>query len=148
LTIQNDPKKINWKIHLSSTPEKVYHFLSTDVGRSKFWANTTEDELGETVTFVFPNGYHWNGKILEAKPNSIFSIKYIDNTTTTFRLVDDGKGGTDLELEDSGVNPSYITEVMAGWGSVLMALKAAVDFGVDLRNHDPERTWDQGYFDN
>jgi len=29
-----------------------------------------------------------------------------------------------------------------------MALKAAHDFGVDLRNHDPELTWDQGYVDN
>lgn len=28
-----------------------------------------------------------------------------------------------------------------------MALKAAADFGVDLRNHDPTRTWDQGYVD-
>jgi hypothetical protein len=35
----------------------------------------------------------------------------------------------------------------AGWASVLLALKAAVDFGVDLRHHDPERTWDQGYGD-
>jgi predicted nucleic acid-binding Zn ribbon protein len=32
--------------------------------------------------------------------------------------------------------------------SVLMALKAAVDFSVDLRNHDPDRTWDHGYVEN
>jgi hypothetical protein len=32
--------------------------------------------------------------------------------------------------------------------SVLLALKAAADFGVDLRNHDPARTWWQGYCDN
>ena len=43
---------------------------------------------------------------------------------------------------------SEMEETIAGWGSVLMALKAAVDHAVDLRNHDPERTWDQGYFDN
>jgi hypothetical protein len=29
-----------------------------------------------------------------------------------------------------------------------MALKAAADFGVDLRSHDPARTWDQGFVDN
>jgi hypothetical protein len=29
-----------------------------------------------------------------------------------------------------------------------MALKAAADFGVDLRSHDPGRTWDQGFVDN
>jgi hypothetical protein len=38
--------------------------------------------------------------------------------------------------------------VAAGWVSVLLALKAAVDFGVDLRNHDPERTWSTGFVDN
>jgi hypothetical protein len=31
---------------------------------------------------------------------------------------------------------------------VLLALKSAADFGVDLRNHDPARTWDQGYAEN
>jgi hypothetical protein len=30
---------------------------------------------------------------------------------------------------------------------VLLALKAAVDHGIDLRNHDPRRTWDRGYAD-
>jgi len=29
-----------------------------------------------------------------------------------------------------------------------MALKASVDFGVDQRNHDPKRTWDEGYLEN
>jgi hypothetical protein len=37
---------------------------------------------------------------------------------------------------------------MAGWVSVLLALKAAADFGIDLRNHDPARTWNKGYVDN
>jgi hypothetical protein len=31
---------------------------------------------------------------------------------------------------------------------MIMALKAAVDFGVDLRAHDPERTWENGYVNN
>jgi hypothetical protein len=39
-------------------------------------------------------------------------------------------------------------EVVAGWVSGLLALKAAVDFGVDLRNHDPQRTWDAGFAEN
>jgi hypothetical protein len=31
---------------------------------------------------------------------------------------------------------------------VLLALRSAADFGVDLRNHDLARTWDQGYAEN
>ena len=60
----------------------------------------------------------------------------------------DGNDGTDLTLTDEGVADEYRSEVIAGWGSVLMALKRAVDLGIDLRNNDPERTWDQGYFEN
>jgi hypothetical protein len=36
---------------------------------------------------------------------------------------------------------------LAGWVTVLLTLKAAADFGVDLRSHDPARTWGQGYVD-
>jgi hypothetical protein len=51
-------------------------------------------------------------------------------------------------LTDEGVKPADVCEVTAGWVSVLMALKAAVDFGIDLRNHDPARAWAAGYADN
>lgn len=30
---------------------------------------------------------------------------------------------------------------------MLLALKAAVDFAIDLRSHDPGRTWEHGYVD-
>lgn len=38
--------------------------------------------------------------------------------------------------------------MIAGWVSVLMAMKAAVDFGIDLRNHDSDMAWAQGFADN
>ena len=48
----------------------------------------------------------------------------------------------------SQVDASIHWEMVAGWVSVLMAMKAAVDHGVDLRNHDPARSWSDGYADN
>ena len=47
-----------------------------------------------------------------------------------------------------GVPEADRVDVTAGWVSVLLALKAAVDFGVDLRNHDPQRSWEHGYAEN
>lgn len=41
----------------------------------------------------------------------------------------------------------FLVEMALGV-SVLLALKAAADFGVDLRNHDRERTWRKGYAHN
>lgn len=90
----------------------------------------------------------WRGKILENDPPHRFQIIYFGGTVTTFDLADDGRGGTDLVLTDRSVLPEDQHEVLAGWVSVLLSLKAAVDFGIDLRNHDPVRTWDERYADN
>jgi hypothetical protein len=64
-----------------------------------------------------------------------------------FDLTPDGRGGTDLSLTESGVSEMEVMENLPGWVRVLMSLKAAVDFGVDLRNREPERQWEQGYVD-
>ncbi|MFW9853770.1 MAG: SRPBCC domain-containing protein [Candidatus Thorarchaeota archaeon] len=146
MPFQNDPEIIRWKIHLSSPPQEVFSFLTTDDGRKKFWAKT--DEETDTITFTFPNGFVWQGKILAVEAPTFFSLVYIGGSEVSFMVKSDGQRGTDLEVKDKGVPNVDRTEVIAGWGSVLMALKGAVDFGIDLRNNDPTRTWDQGYFDN
>jgi hypothetical protein len=121
--------------------------LATDDGRARFWAESAIETDGH-IHFVFPNGYEWNGAVLERRPPTLFGLSYIGGSTTTFTLAESEDGGTDLELTDEGVQTEYAHEVLAGWVSALMALKAAVDHSVDLRNHDPQRTWDQGFADN
>lgn len=138
---------VQWRIHFQSSPSKVYSFLSTNNGRARFWAEQAIEEEGY-IAFRFPGGQFWRGRILVQEPPHRFSVEYYGGTTTTFTLQDDGKGGTDLSLTDEGITAEDYAEVNAGWVSVLMALKAAVDFGIDLRNHDPERTWEQGYANN
>lgn len=66
----------------------------------------------------------------------------------TFECAENGAGGTDLILTDAGVPEAWRCETAAGWVSVLLTLKAALDFQVDLRNHDATRTLDQAYRDN
>lgn len=147
MTFQPEPGVIRWKLHLKTPPAQVYALLATGTGRAKFWAEAAEENGGE-IHFHFPNGWAWRGKILEAVPPARFRLEYYGGSLTTFELRADGSGGTELLLSDEGVPPADRCEVVAGWVSVLMALKAAADFGVDLRNHDPERTWDQGYAEN
>ena len=43
--------------------------------------------------------------------------------------------------------PREWVETHAGWLNVLFPLKAYLAFGVDLRSHDRERLWDDGYAD-
>ena len=144
---QPDPQVIRWRLHLASPIHKVYQALSTDEGRASFWAESAIEQDG-VIHFVFPNGAEWKGKILQVDPPSIFSLHYYGGSVTSFNLEEDGKGGTNLTLTDVGVPDAYRSEVIAGWVSVLMNLKAAVDFGVDLRIHDHDRNWNHGFVEN
>lgn len=147
MTFQDDPNIIRWRLHLKSPIEEVYRALSTDEGRASFWAETAV-QTNNIIHFVFPNGFTWDAQVLRAVPPHHFAVAYIGNSVATFTLAEDGHGGTDLTLTDEGVPAPHRTEVIAGWASVLLALKAAVDFAVDLRTHDSDRHWDHGYVEN
>lgn len=143
----HDPKDVVWRLHLRSPTSVVYRMLATDEGRTRFWAESAV-EAGGVIHFKFPNGRSWRGRVLERTAPHLFAVEYLGGSVATFRLEDDGRGGTDLTLTDRGVPEGELAEATAGWASVLLALKAAVDFGVDLRNHDAARTWDFGFVDN
>jgi uncharacterized protein YndB with AHSA1/START domain len=147
MTFQSDPAIIRWRLHLKSSPQAVYEMLCTNEGRASFWAESAMEQDG-VIHFVFPNQAEWKGRILKNEPPHTFQVVYYGGSTTTFELVSDGSGGTDLTLTDQGGSEEDRTEVIAGWVSVLMALKASVDFRVDLRNHDLMRRWDEGYAEN
>ena len=147
MTFQSDPDIICWKLHLKSSAQAVYQTLSTNEGRASFWAESAVEQDG-LIHFIFPNQAKWKGRILEKEPPHKFKVEYYGGSITTFELNADGLGGTDLTLTDRGISQEDRVEVIAGWVSVLMALKASVDFGIDLRNHDPNRTWDEGFVEN
>jgi hypothetical protein len=107
-----------------------------------FWAGSANER--EASSLYLPGGIR-EGRVLQAVPYS-----HMSDVQFNRRLHPAGRwsGGTGLTLTDTGVSPLDRTEVIAGWVSVLMALKAAVDFGVDLRTHDPMRNWDSGFVEN
>jgi uncharacterized protein YndB with AHSA1/START domain len=137
---------VRWKLHLASPPERVYAMLATDEGRVKFWPETSVEREG-VMTFTFlsePQPFAF--KILEQSLPTRFAFHYFGDTTVVFELASDGAGGTDLTLTETGFpSETHRIESYAGWLQVLLNIKAAVDFGVDLRNHDPARTWAHGY---
>ncbi len=144
---QSDENVIRWKLHLHSPRARVYEFLNTDAGRAKFWAESAMENDG-AIEFVFPNAWTWRGKILDRVPQEKFSVIYFGNSIAIFELRDDGNGGTDVFLSHAEVPAQDRVEVIAGWASVLMQMKAAIDFEIDLRNHDKTRTWDEGFVEN
>lgn len=147
MNFQSSPNPIAWKLHLQVPPEQVYAMLASNDGRAQFWAESAM-ELDKHIHFVFPDGQKWRGKILNAQPGKLFQVEYYSGSRATFTITSDGKTGTVLKLTDENVPESDRAEVTAGWVSVLMALKAAADYGIDLRNHDSDYTWDKGFVDN
>ncbi|WP_422081821.1 SRPBCC family protein [Ulvibacterium sp.] len=139
-------KTITWKIHLKSGPDEVFQLLATSGGRTKFWSEKATEKDG-VIHFLFPNGHTYDGQILKNIGNKEFHLDYF-NSLVKFQLERAEDGGTNLTLINENVSESDFSEVHAGWISVLMNLKAVADFQCDLRNHDPKRTWDQGYVDN
>lgn len=136
---------IQWKMHFPLEPNTIFKALNTDKGRASFWAESAIEQDG-IVEFIFANGYVHRGKILERVPAELWAVDYFGGPVT-FKLSADGKGGTDLLMTHSGVPQDNWYEVHAGWLNVLFPMKAWLVYGVDLRNHDPSRSWDQGYAD-
>ena len=133
-------------MHFASPIEKVYAYLTTDHERSKFWAEKTKEQNG-IIEFTFLNYPTHKAEILIHKAPRLFRLIYF-GTDTTFELKSTRDQGTDLALTALTPNEKIKWEMTAGWVSVLMAMKAAVDYGIDLRNHHPHRSWQDGYADN
>lgn len=135
---------IRWRLHLDVPPAGVWQAVATDEGRAGFWAAT--EERDGVVRFVFPNGKAMEGRVLERAEPARFAVEYFGGVAT-FDLAPDDRGGTDLTLTHTGQRGPDWYETQAGWLNVLFPLKAALQYGIDLRNHDPRRTWDQGFVD-
>ena len=145
MQFQPDPDNIVWRLHLNAPPAEVFDALDSDDGRAGFWADSAV-EADDVIGFEFANGMGYRGRIIERVRPSLFSVDYF-GSTAHFCLESDGSGGTDLILRNEEVPEADRVEVTSGWLNVLLPLKAYVDHGIDLRNHDPRRTWDQGFVD-
>ncbi|MDX2151125.1 MAG: SRPBCC domain-containing protein [Bryobacteraceae bacterium] len=146
MAIQVEPAFIRWRLHLKSSPESVHRLLATAAGRKRFWAESAPELDGE-ILFTFTNGQKLVSRVLENTPPNRFALTYFSGSHVTIELQADGTGGTDLTLTEWNVPDEDRLENVAGWVSVLLSLKAAADFAVDLRNHDPGRGWYDGYVD-
>ncbi len=140
------PDIIQWRVHFRSPPEKVYDALATDEGRGQFWADETTETEG-SIQFRYSNGMISEFKVLDRSRPVRFAIEYFGGSRAQFDLADDGQGGTDLTMTETGVPEANRLIHLPGWIPVLMSLKAAVDFSVDIRNKDPKRTWADGFVD-
>lgn len=136
---------IRWRMCIPAAVGRVFDLLNTDEGRSSFWAESAIEKNGR-ISFLFANGYRYEAKVLERTRPQRFALEYFEGVAS-FELTATAAAATDLLLVHSGVGTEQWNDVHAGWLNVLYPLKAVAAFGVDLRNHDPSRSWDHGYAD-
>ncbi len=144
-SFQPDPDSITWRVHFDSSPERVYDALDTAVGRESFWAESAQEQAG-AILFSFVNGISSRSTVLRRERPRAWAIEYFGSQVTFHINPDDGEGA-DLTMINTGVAPEDRFEVTAGWLNVLFPMKGYVDHGVDLRSHDPQRTWGDGFID-
>jgi len=140
------PDPIVWRLHLKAPAKKVFEALTSDDGRGRFWAEATH-EVENKIRFEFMNHEKHEARVILKREPDRLELEYF-KSHVVFELTENEKGGTDLVLTNKGVQREEYETVYAGWLSVLFALKGYVDYGIDLRNHDETRTWDQGYIEN
>ena len=121
-------------------------FLASSEKRRHYWAESAE-EHDDVIHYVFLNGIEDRGRILERDPGCFFKVEYF-GSVVSFELSPCELNGCDMTVTCENVDEDERWEFIAGWVSWLMTMKAAVDFGIDLRNHDSERTWNDGFADN
>ena len=143
---ESPPEPIVWRLHLASSPETVFEALTTDAGRESFWAESAVEQDG-VIHFRFINGVEDQSPIISRQRPGLFELEYF-GTLVRFDVADAGTGGSDLTMTNSNYDPTWRDDLLPGWLNVLLPMKAMLDFGVDLRNHDPARTWDQRYVDH
>ncbi len=139
-------RHVTWKTRLSADPEAVYAMLATAEGRGRFWAEDAV-ERGGVIHFVFSDGTEERSEILERNAPHLFRLRYF-NSPTRFDIMPHEAGGSVLTVHAEDVPEEEHLDVHAGWVSVLMALKAALDFNIDLRNHSKAESWRQGFVEN
>lgn len=138
-------RRILWRLRCGTPPERVHEMWATDAGRAQFWAEESRSD-GPVFQLRFPDGTEETCRTIASEPGRRFSFTYF-GSEVELSFAPDGKGGTLVELVDRHVAEADFEEVLPGWVSVLLACKAAVDFGVDIRNHDPQRSWGRRYVD-
>jgi uncharacterized protein YndB with AHSA1/START domain len=135
---------IVWRLRLSAAPERVFSAWLSPDDHVGFWSERSEQDP-EGFRLEFIDGTVALCRVIESVSPSHIRMHYFGaQVDITLEPLD---GGTDLKLTAQNVPVDEWQDVFAGWLNVLLPFKAWVDFGVDIRSHDPKRTWHEGYVD-
>ena len=136
--------RIIWRLRLAAAPGRVFEAWLNPADHVRFWCERSErGPSGFRLHFI--DGTAEECSLEDATAPSQIVFRYFASRVEI--RIEHCDGGTDLTLTASEVPADEWHDVHAGWLNVLLPFKAWVDFGIDLRHHDPRRTWRSRYVD-
>jgi uncharacterized protein YndB with AHSA1/START domain len=136
---------IVWRLALAAPPDRVFQAWLTPADHQRFWCERSEALPTGGYRLEFIDGTIELCAVEELQAPSQITFRYF-HSRVDIRLAR-RNDKTDLTLVAHDVALHEWNDVHAGWLNVLLPFKAWVDFGIDLRNNDPRRTWSQRYVD-
>ena len=135
---------IVWRVSLASAAEDVFALLDTDEGRERHWAQRSH-ATSDGFALEFAGGLTEAVEVIERVPPTRLRIRYFGSESEL--VLTPSADGCVLEVTCRCEEVAEWMEFFPGWVSWLLVLKAAADFGVDLRNGSPQRTWNDRFVD-
>jgi uncharacterized protein YndB with AHSA1/START domain len=141
---------IHVSVKLGADRNRVWQALTTPAGITSWWSERAEIQPsdGGLLRLVFPNRRTLDSKVVQCRPQEMMSFVYFGGTRAQFDVTSIASG-TSVSVTDRGFSSQEdYAETLASWTSALLALKAYLDYGVDLRNHNPSYNWEHDFVDN
>lgn len=153
--------KFDWsqfvlRIYIKASPEKVFKAWTHDKTVSKWFTEKTiiEPRKGGRIYFEWLAGDKLDTKVKQITKNKKFVFPFgKNNLEVTVAFKKAGKG-TICELRQYNIKTDEASKwsvhrgCIQGWTFFMANLKSYLEHGIDLRDHDPKRTYKDDFINS
>lgn len=144
------------KIEIAASPERVFRAWTTAEELSSWFTIRTEFEpkKGGRVFFEWLGGDHFETTVTELKKNKLVVFPFGSGGEEVRVKIRKSRVGSIITLEQLHMKTSPKHKVgmhlgcKVGWTFFLANLKAWLEHGVDLRSHDRQKSYANGYINS
>lgn len=150
---RHDWTQFKLRIFIKKPVSAVFKAWTDDKIVSKWFTEKTviEPKRNGRVYLEWSTGDKWETKVVSISKNKSFTFPFGSNDErVTVRVKKDGRGCVcEIHQYNMATSPKSKWEMhrscLQGWTFFLANLKAYLEHGIDLRGHDPKKSYKKGY---
>ena len=151
-----DWTQFRMKIEIKAPPSKVYRAW-TDSNLITKWFTVKAHVIpkkGGRLFFQWLGGDKLEDKVIAARKNSLFHFPFGSKGEQVKIKIKKIKGGSLVELHQYNMKTDPRSKVymhmgcMSGWTFFLTNLKSYLENNIDLRSHNPRKSYKQGFLNS